>query len=174
MAREAEVLDAGNAQEDRWNKAHLLKIERDLLYATERVLPLVINQAMNGDTKAQKLILDRTIPPLKAVSPLLPEGLPTDDMANMLHAIVLSIGQGKISPTVGLDVLNMVKQVAELKTGMSPEERTNKAAIANTKTQIARLEVDVATCNSTYTRVIFEKELARQRKELEAMYTVLG
>lgn len=120
-------------------------MERDLLYATERILPLVINQAMEGDTKAQKLILDRTIPPLKAVSPSLPAGLPTNDIASMLKALLLTIARGEVSPSIGLDVLNLVKQAAELQDGVTATDRAANAAIVEAKRRIADLESELAT-----------------------------
>jgi hypothetical protein len=172
-AREAQVLDNGNTQEDRWNKARLLKIESDLLYATERLLPLVVNQALNGDVKAQKLILDRTVPPLKAVSPALPPGLPTGDIVTTLQTVMQLIVSGEVSPTVGLDVLTMVKQISEFQEGATPQARSRKNDIAKAKARIARLETDVATCGSTHLKMLMKKSLANQRKELEAFYSVV-
>lgn len=171
--RESNALTTSIAVDDQWNKARLLKIESDLLYATERILPLVVNQAMSGDAKAQKLILDRTVPPVKAVTPNLPQGLPSDDMVTMLHALVEAIGRGEVSPTVGLDVLNMVKQAAELKDGITPKVRAERAELVRTKAQIARLETDVAEATSLHVKAVLGKELARQRKLLEKMYDAL-
>jgi len=170
---EASAMGNINSVEDQWNKARLLKIETDLLYATERVLPLVINQALDGDVKSQKLLLDRTVPPLKAVTPPLPKGLPSGDMVSLLQSLLLAISKGDVSPTVGLDVLSMVKQVAELQEATTPMERDRKKEIAQTKSQIARLETDVATCGSVRLKQVMEKELAHQRRQLEAMYEVL-
>jgi hypothetical protein len=171
--QEARMLDLGNANQDQWNKARLLKVESELLYATERILPLVINQAMGGDVKAQKLILDRAIPPLKAVTPPLPQGLPVEDLGLMLRALVGSIAKGEVSPTVGLEALSMVRQAAELREGATPRARARRADLTVSQARLVRLEMDVASAGSIYTRRILENELVRQRKQLEAMNKVL-
>lgn len=170
---EAQVLDAGNANQDRWNKARLLKVEDDLLYATERILPLVVNQAMEGDVKAQKLILDRTLPPLKAVTPPLPQGLPVKDLASLLQALVVSVATGEASTTVALDFLSMVKQAAELKEGTTPNARAKAEESARLRANIERLELDVASAGNAYARKLLESTLAERRKELEEMNRVL-
>lgn len=170
---EAQVLDLGNANQDRWNKARLLKMEDDLLYAAERILPLVVNQAMEGDVKAQKLIMDRTIPPLKAVTPPLPQGLPVEDLATLLQALAVSVAKGEASPTVALDFLAMVKQAAELKEGATPKARAGAEKSARLRANIERLELDMEKAGSTYTRKLLESTLARRRKELEEMDRVL-
>jgi hypothetical protein len=171
--REAELMERSIVDEDRLNKARLLKLENDLLYATERILPLVVNQALEGDVKAQKLILDRTVPPLKPVTPHLPGGLPADDVAAMLQALLLSICKGEVSPTIGLDVLNLLKQTAELREGATPAARAHRAEIAGTKIQIARLEADVSSGGSPWITKLMEKDLAKLRRQLEAMYETL-
>lgn len=167
------MLDLGNANQDRWNKARLLKMEDDLLYAAERILPLVVNQAMEGDVKAQKLILDRAIPPLKAVAPPLPQGLPVEDLATLLQALVVSAAKGEASPTVVLDFLAMVKQAAELKEGATSKVRAGAEKSARLRANIERMELDVVKVGSAYTKKLLESTLTRQRKELEEMDRVL-
>ena len=172
--QEAQMHDMCNTNQDRWNKARLLKVESELLYATERILPLVVNQAMAGDVKAQKLILDRTIPPLKAVTPPLPQGLPLEDLSTMLQALVVAIAKGEASPTVALDFLSMVKQAAEMREGATQGERANRTELARTKASIARLEMDIASPKgNTYLKALWKKSLVEQQKQLEEMNKVL-
>lgn len=91
----------------------------------------------------------------------------------MLQGLLDSIGRGEISPTTGLDVLALVKQVAELQATATAESGAKKAEIAKIKTQITRLEIDIASAPSLQLKMVYQADLARQRKYLEAMYEAL-
>lgn len=128
----------------------------------------------NGDVKSQKLILDRALPPLKAVSPPLPKDLPTGDIVEMLQGLISSISRGETSPSVGLEVMTLIKQAAELQANATAEVRAKSSEKAAVQAEITRLEIDIASASSLVLKKFYQAELNRQRKRLEAMYNVLA
>lgn len=65
--------------------------------AVEKVLPLVVERAMNGDTEAQKLILERGLPKLKPVEIPLEFTLPDTDCPTPRRALLEQAAEGAIT-----------------------------------------------------------------------------
>ena len=88
-----------------------LRILRD---AAEEILPDLIERAKSGDLEAQKLILDRGIPRLRAVS--MPESLalPDGTLTDQAKALVALIAEGNLSTTVAAEVAGVITASARV------------------------------------------------------------
>ena len=82
--------------------------------AAEAILPDLIERAKSGDLEAQKLILDRGIPRLRAVS--MPEAMPLPDgtLTDQAKALVALIAQGNLSTTVAAEIAGIITASARV------------------------------------------------------------
>ena len=88
-----------------------LRLLRD---AAEAILPDLIKQAKSGDMEAQKLILDRGIPRLRAVS--MPEAmaLPDGTLTDQAKALVAQVAAGNLSTTVAAEIAGIITASARV------------------------------------------------------------
>lgn len=88
-----------------------LRMLRD---AAEAILPSLIAKAKDGDLEAQKLILDRGIPRLRAVS--MPEAmaLPDGTLTDQAKALVALIAEGNLSTTVAAEIAGIITASARV------------------------------------------------------------
>ena len=88
-----------------------LRLLRD---AAEAILPDLIERAKSGDLEAQKLILDRGIPRLRAVS--MPEALalPDGTLTDQAKALVALIAEGNLSTTVAAEIAGIITASARV------------------------------------------------------------
>ena len=82
--------------------------------AASAILPDLIERAKSGDLEAQKLILDRGIPRLRAVS--MPEALalPDGTLTDQAKALVALIVEGNLSTTVAAEVAGIITASARV------------------------------------------------------------
>lgn len=64
--------------------------------AVEKVLPLVVERALNGDTEAQKIILERGLPKIKPIEIPIEFTLPDADCSTPRRAILEQAAEGAI------------------------------------------------------------------------------
>ena len=88
-----------------------LRMLRD---AAEAILPNLIERAKDGDLEVQKLILDRGIPRLRAVS--MPEALalPDGTLTDQAKALVALIAAGDLSTTVAAEIAGIITASARV------------------------------------------------------------
>ena len=82
--------------------------------AASAILPDLIARAKDGDLEAQKLILDRGIPRLRAVS--MPEAmaLPGGTLTDQAKALVALIAEGNLSTTVAAEIAGIITASARV------------------------------------------------------------
>ena len=82
--------------------------------AAEAILPDLIDRAKSGDLEAQKLILDRGIPRLRAVS--MPEAmaLPGGTLTDQAKALVAQVAAGNLSTTVAAEIAGIITASARV------------------------------------------------------------
>ena len=88
-----------------------LRLLRD---AADAILPDHIKRAKSGDMEAQKLILDRGIPRLRAVS--MPEAmaLPDGTLTDQAKALVAQVAAGNLSTTVAAEIAGIITASARV------------------------------------------------------------
>lgn len=83
--------------------------------AVEKVLPLVVERALNGDTEAQKIILERGLPKIKPIEIPIEFTLPDADCSTPRRAILEQAAEGMIS-------LDKAKELIEHLSHLQKEE----------------------------------------------------
>ena len=86
----------------------------ELRAAAEKVLPLVVEKALAGDTDAQRLILDRALPRMKAVTPAEAFMLPEGALLEQVQAVLRQVADGELSPTAAAEIVGMVATAAKV------------------------------------------------------------
>ena len=101
---------------------------------TDRVpelLAAMMARALDGDVGAARLLLERTIAPLKAVEPPQPLTLPDGSLTEQGRAVLASVAAGELAPGQGaalvgaIGVLARVTEIDELAARVAALERTN-------------------------------------------------
>jgi len=82
--------------------------------AADKVLPLVVEKALAGDTDAQKFLLDRALPRMKPMSPAEPFTLPEGDLLDQVQVVLRQVADGELSPTAAAEVVGMVATAAKV------------------------------------------------------------
>ena len=77
--------------------------------AVEKVLPLVVERALNGDTEAQKLILERGLPKLKPVEVPLEFTLPDENCPAPRRAILEQAAEGAIPLEAAEEIIEQLR-----------------------------------------------------------------
>ena len=87
----------------------------ELREAAAKVLPLVVEKALAGDADAQKLILDRALPRMKAMSPAEAFSLPEGDLLSQVQAVLRQVADGELSATVAAEVASVAASIARVR-----------------------------------------------------------
>ena len=86
-------------------------VNKQLAYlrsACNKLLPAMFDRACAGDFEAQKFLLDRALPRLKAVSPAETFDLPDAPRLEQLLALLQQTADGEISPSVAVEVAGVI------------------------------------------------------------------
>lgn len=73
--------------------------------AVEKVLPLVVERALNGDVEAQRLILEKGLPKLKAIDAPMEFPLPNEEYSSPAHNIFTQVSKGELPLSYAKQVL---------------------------------------------------------------------
>lgn len=73
--------------------------------AVEKVLPLVVERALNGDAEAQRLILEKGLPKLKAIDPPIEFVLPNEEYSSTAHNIFAQVSKGELPLSYARQIL---------------------------------------------------------------------
>lgn len=71
-------------------------------------------QALEGDVQAARLLLERTVAPLKAVEPTQPLTLPDGTLTEQGRAVLASVADGALAPGQGAQLVAAIGQLARV------------------------------------------------------------
>ncbi len=83
------------------------------------IIAVLVEQAKGGDIQAARLILERTLPPVKAVGPTIEaelDGFASGDLKARAEAVTMAMAQGQIPVDVGqalVSTLNTQSAIVE-------------------------------------------------------------
>lgn len=81
-------------------------------------IPAIINQllaaAKNGDVQAARLLLERVLPPLKAVEQTSPLTLPDGSLTEQGRAVLAAVGAGELAPGQGAQLITAIGSLARV------------------------------------------------------------
>jgi hypothetical protein len=96
-----------------------------------QLLEAMLQRALDGDVGAARLLLERTVAPLKAVEPPQPLALPDGSLTEQGRAVLASVAAGELAPGQGaalvgaIGALARVTEIDELAARVAALERTN-------------------------------------------------
>lgn len=81
-------------------------------------VPGIINQlvtaAQGGDVQAARLLLERVLPPLKAVEQASPLTLPDGSLTEQGRAVLAAVGAGELAPGQGAQLITAIGSLARV------------------------------------------------------------
>jgi hypothetical protein len=98
------------------------KIERDV----PEILTALATAAKAGDVQAARVLLDRTLPTLKAVDAPTPLALgtgPADDLAGAVSAVLAALSVGRLTPDQAGALAGVLSALARIRESTELEER---------------------------------------------------
>ena len=93
------------------------------------ILDAMMTKALDGDVGAARLLLERAVPPLKAMEPTLALTLPDGTLTDQGRAVLRSVAKGVLAPSQGAALLGAIGTLARV------------TEIDELETRIAALEV---------------------------------
>lgn len=78
------------------------------------IMDALLSQALAGDTSAARLLLERSIAPLKAVEPAQPLTLPDGSLTEQGRAVLASVAAGELAPGQGAALLGAIGALARV------------------------------------------------------------
>ena len=93
---------------------HVARLRAELAQQLPGILQALIKQAKGGDVAAIRVVLDRVIPPLKAVDAPLSLELPEGGYATQGRAIVASAASGEVSAQEAAQLIGAISNLARV------------------------------------------------------------
>ena len=78
------------------------------------VIKRLVERALEGDTAAARLILERVIPPMKAAEEPAPVAMPDGSLTDQGRAVLIAISTGDLAPAQGAAILSALGNLAKL------------------------------------------------------------
>jgi len=93
---------------------HVARLRAELAQELPGILESLIRQAKGGDVAAIRVVLDRVIPPLKAVDAPLSLELPEGGFTTQGRAIVASAASGEVSAQEAAQLIGAIANLARV------------------------------------------------------------
>ena len=91
------------------------------------VISKLISQALSGDVGASRLLLERTIPPLKPIEVPIAIQLPKDgSLVAQAHCVLSEAASGAITPTQASILISAIGALAKIVEACELEQRITK------------------------------------------------
>jgi hypothetical protein len=86
------------------------------------IINKLVDAAQNGDIQAAKLLLDRVIPPLKAIESPVELTMPPGTPADQSRVVLIAVGDGVITVLQGVQMIAALEALARLAKIDKPEK----------------------------------------------------
>ena len=90
------------------------KIRASMAEHVPALVSMLLERAMAGDIGAARLLLERTVAPLKAAEQSAPVALPGGSLAEQGRAVVAAVASGELAPGQGAALLSSIGTLAKL------------------------------------------------------------
>ena len=117
---------SGNPAGRPTGSGHVARLRAELAQELPTIIKSLIEQAKAGDIQAIRIILDRVVPPLKAVDAPLNIPLPEGGLSDQGRAIIASAACGEVSPADASQLLGAISQLARIQEVDALVERVEK------------------------------------------------
>ena len=106
--------ESGNPAGRKPGTGAVAKIRASMAEHVPALVAVLLVRAMAGDLGAARLLLERTIAPLKAAEQAAPLALPGGSLAEQGRAVVAAIAAGELAPSQGAALLASIGTLAKL------------------------------------------------------------
>jgi hypothetical protein len=90
------------------------KLRTEIAAHVPGIVQGLLTRALEGDTGAARLLLERSVPPLRPVELAQPLAMPDGSLTVKAEAILAAIGGGELSPSQGASLLSAVAGLARV------------------------------------------------------------
>lgn len=105
---------SGNPKGRAPGSGEVAKIRAAIAAEVPAILKTLVEQALAGDTQAARLLLDRTIAPLKAMEPAQAIALPAGSLTEQGRAILAAVAAAELAPGQGAQLLSAIGSLARV------------------------------------------------------------
>lgn len=112
--------ESGNPNGRPQGVGEVSKLRESIAAHLPGIIEQLVIKAKDGDSQAARLLLERVLPPMKAIEQAITLNLPNGDMTTQGTAIVQAVAAGTIAPgqgaalLTGLGALARIKEIDEL------------------------------------------------------------
>lgn len=89
---------SGNVHGRPAGSGKVAKLREQIDQHVPAIISRLAQQALEGDTSAARLLLERVVPPLRSTEIEVPISLPDGSLAAQGQAIIAAVGNGEVSP----------------------------------------------------------------------------
>jgi len=90
------------------------KLRASIADKVPAILESLLARALAGDTQAARLLLERTIAPLRAIEPPQPLTLPDGTLTEQGRAVLASVAAGELAPSQGAALVAAISALARV------------------------------------------------------------
>lgn len=105
---------SGNPTGRKPGTGEVAKIRAAIADKVPDILNALLVRALDGDTGAARLLLERTVAPYKAVEPMQAVTLPDGTLTEQGRAVLASVAAGDLSPSQGAALVGAIGQLARV------------------------------------------------------------
>ena len=105
---------SGNPAGRKPGTGEVAKLRASMAEHVPALVAVLLERAMAGDVGAARLLLERTIAPLKAAEQAAPLALPDGTLTEQGRAVVAAVASGELAPSQGAALLASLGTLAKL------------------------------------------------------------
>lgn len=105
---------SGNPKGRTPGTGEVAKIRQAIASRIPEVLESLVVRALDGDVGAARLLLERTVAPLKAIEPAMPIAMPGDTLTEKARSVLDALARGEVSAGQAVAMLGAVGALARV------------------------------------------------------------
>lgn len=106
--------ESGNPAGRRPGSGQVAKLRTAIAEQLPGLLDAMLARALEGDVGAARLLLERTIAPLRAMEPAQPLTLPDGSFTDQGRAVLKAVAEGELAPGQGATLLSAIGALARV------------------------------------------------------------
>ncbi len=124
--------ESGNPKGRKPGSGKVAHLREKILQHLPEIIDQLVNKAIEGDTQAAKILLERTIPPTKSIEQPVEIMLPVNaDLSTQGQTIIKAVADGILAPGQGTALLTSLGTLARIKEMDELEKRLTVLEQAN-------------------------------------------
>jgi hypothetical protein len=106
--------ESGNPAGRKPGAGEVAKMRADMAAHVPALVAVLVARALDGDTGAARLLLERTVAPLKASEEVVPLTLPDGSLTDQGKAVLRAVANGHIAPGQGAALVGAIGTLARV------------------------------------------------------------